>query len=466
LLLLSLIMACVTPGRDWQAQPLGRLRRLQGMRTRLLVLAAASLVAAGCGTATASSAGGQAASPAASGGTPAAPASASSAPAGSAAAGTPATGAAATGTPATGASAGTACTGGQAAAVQPGWLTGLEFVSASRGWAVGQDTILATTDGGAHWRPQVSGKLNLTSVDFISGRDGWAVGTTSLLATTDGGAHWTALPEPCPVIRSVHFVSPTAGFAVAGGGDVSGADPDVPVSGGVVLATSDGGHRWHSLAAPADAQTVCFSDATHGWLGAAGLLYRTADGGADWTALTSMSGQAAGGSAYLAGMSVECANGGSAWALRVGPGAAMSQDPHVGFHADQAGATPIFAEQYFQVPGAKPVARSPGSDAGPFSAIDASSAVFIDWCSACGAGTAPWAIATNSGATLIRKGNVGAITEPQAASFLSSQAGWVAGRESVFPASGGGVSKAQERIVATTDGGRTWHVEYAGLWTS
>ena len=127
-------------------------------------------------------------------------------------------------------------------------------------------------------------------------------------------------------------------------------------------------------------------------------------------------------------MSVECANDGSAWALRAGPGAAMSQEPHVGFHADQAGATPIFAEQYFQTPGGKPVAPSPGSDAGPFSAIDAASAAFIDWCSACGAGTAPWDIATNSGSTLTKKGNVGAITQPQAASFLSP-AGRLGGRK-------------------------------------
>jgi hypothetical protein len=435
------------------------------MRTRFLGLAAASLIAAGCGTGTLQATGGKATSSAQGTAAPGASTSAAAAPAsppaGSAGASTPAAGAAGT------SPAGTACQGAQAAPVTAGWLTGLEFVSADQGWAVGQDTILATTDGGAHWTAQLSGKLNLTSADFVSGRDGWAVGTTSLLATTDGGAHWTALPEPCPVIRSVHFVSPSTGFAVAGGQNVGGADPAVPVSGGVVLATSDGGHTWHTLATPANAQTVCFSDSRHGWLGAAGLLYRTADGGKDWTALTSMSGQVgSAGSGYPAEMSVECANDGSAWALRAGPGAAMSQEPHVGFHADQAGATPIFAEQYFQTPGGKPVAASPGSDAGPFSAIDSSSAAFVDWCSACGYGTAPWDIATNSGSTLTKEGNVGAITQPQAASFLSAEAGWVAGRESVYPTSAKGTPKSQERIVATTDGGRTWHVQYAGPWTS
>jgi photosystem II stability/assembly factor-like uncharacterized protein len=329
---------------------------------------------------------------------------------------------------------------------------------------VGQGTILATADGGAHWTAQLSGNLNLTSVDFISAQDGWAAGTTSLLATTDGGAHWAALPEPCPLIRSVHFISPTTGFAVAGGQNVGGTGPAMPVTGGVVLTTGDGGHTWHTLAAPADAQTVCFSDPRHGWLGAGGLLYRTSDGGKDWTALTSMAGAL--GYGYPADMSVECANDGSAWALRIGPGAAMSQEQHVGYHADQAGATPIFAEQYFQTPGTKPVTESPGSDAGPFSAIDSASAAFIDWCSACGPGTAPWDIAANSGATLDKKGNVGAITDPQAASFLSPTVGWVAGSETVFPASAKGTPESQERIVATTDGGRTWHVEYAGPWTS
>jgi len=430
------------------------------MRTRFLGLAAASLIAAGCGTAALQANGGQAKSSAQSAapGASTSSATAASPAAGSAGAGTPAAGAAAT------SPGGTACQGAQAAPVTAGWLTGLEFVSADQGWAVGQDTILATTDGGAHWTAQLSGKLNLTSADFVSGRDGWAVGTTSLLATTDGGAHWTALPESCPVIRSVHFVSPSTGFAVAGGQNVGGVDPAMPVLGGVVLATSDGGRTWHAVKAPANAQTVCFSDPRHGWLGAAGLLYRTSDGGADWKVLTSMAGAV--GSGYPAEMSVECANDGSAWALRAGPGAAMSQEPHVGFHADQAGATPIFAEQYFQTPGGKPVAQSPGSVAGPFSAIDAASAAFIDWCSACGAGTAPWDIATNSGSTLTKKGNVGAITQPQAASFLSPEVGWVAGSDSVFPTSAKGTPKSQERIVATTDGGRTWHVQYAGPWTS
>jgi photosystem II stability/assembly factor-like uncharacterized protein len=432
------------------------------MRTRLLALAALSVVVAGCGTGTVSAAGGQGTSAAASAATPAA-ATGSAAATPAATPAEPTASASAGSASAVAPAHGSSCAGSQAPSYPPG-IDGLQFVSSAQGWAVSQDAILATADGGAHWTRQLSGKLNLTSVDFISGQDGWAAGTTSLLATTDGGAHWTALPEPCPVIRSVHFISPTTGFAVAGGTNVSGADPEIPVVGGVVLTTGDGGRTWQRMATPADAQTVCFSDPRHGWLGAAGLLYRTSDGGTHWTVLTSMAGAL--GSGYPAEMSVECANDGSAWALRAGPGAAMSQEPHVGFHADQSGATAIFAEQYFQTPGVTPAAEAPGSDAGPFSAIDSATAAFIDWCSACGYGTAPWDIAAGSGAKLAKEGNVGAITYPQAASFVSATSGWVAGRETVYPDSAKGVAKSQQRIVATTDGGRTWHVQYAGPWTS
>ena len=160
-------------------------------------------------------------------------------------------------------------------------------------------------------------------------------------------------------------------------------------------------------------------------------------------------------------MNVQCAGDGSAWALSIGPGAAMSQEPHIGYHADASGATGVFAEQYF--PGPNPPGRAPGSYAGPFSALSPSAAVFIDYCPACGPGTAPWDVATGSGVTLTVKGNVGKINDPQAASFLSAQAGWVAGTATEFTDTG--KARSQQRIVATTDGGRTWQLEYASPWT-
>jgi photosystem II stability/assembly factor-like uncharacterized protein len=336
----------------------------------------------------------------------------------------------------------------------------MQFTSADQGWAVGQDVILATADGGAHWQVQLSGDVNLTGVDFVNAQDGWAVGNTSLLTTTDGGTHWTALPEPCPLFRSVHFISPSTGFAVAGGEDDGGYNPAMPDQGGVVLTTSDAGRTWRPMAAPGNAQSVCFSDPVHGWLGAAGRLYRTVDGGARWSGpLTPANGSPP--ADDNAEMSVQCAGDGSAWALSIGPGAAMSQQPHIGYHADAAGTTGIFAEQYF--PGPNPPGRAPGSYAGPFSVLSPSAAAFIDYCPACGPGTAPWDLATDSGATLTVEGNVGKVNHPQAASFLSAQVGWVAGTATEY--TDAGQARSQQRIVATTDGGRTWQLEYATPWT-
>lgn len=385
------------------------------MRTRWLALACGAIMLAGCGTASVPSAAGSA-TPS---GCPAQPALSSPA----------------------------------------GYLTGIQFVSAARGWAVSQDQILATTDGGQHWRVQRSGQLNLTSVDFVSATTGWAVGADVLLATSDGGTHWAARPEPCLPIRSVHFISPDDGFAVAGGRNVSDLGPEVPETAGVVLATSDGGRSWQVLPAPADAQTICFSDPRIGWLGAGGRLYHTTDGGRGWVPVTAGVQPASAG--YPAMMIVQCAGAGSAWALDIGPGASMSQEPHVGYHAGPAGTVPIFAEQYFPHPGVRVAAASPGSYAGPFSAISPSAAAFIDWCPACGGlGTAPWDLVTGSGATLVRQGNVGGLSEPEAASFLSSQLGWVAGVVTSY--SGTGQVRQRLRIVFTDDAGRTWHVQYVG----
>ena len=347
---------------------------------------------------------------------------------------------------------------------QVGWhgpnaLTGVQFVTPERGWVVGLSQIMATTDGGAHWIVQDSGKLQLTSVDFVDSHHGWAVGADSLLATSDGGAHWTALAEPCPSIRQVHFVSPLAGFAIAGGTELAGFDfPTVPQRGGVVLTTTDGGHTWRRLPSPPRAQSVCFNATSNGWLGAGGALYRTMDGGRSWVPTAARVRPL--NPAYSAYMLVQCAGSDSAWALAVGPGAASSQEPHVGFHADQGGAMPIFAEQYFPHPGIRVTVNSPGSYAGPLSVISPAIAAFVDFCPACGWGTAPWALVTADGATIIRKGNVSGLNVAVAASFVSPRVGWVVGMLTRSGSRGG--SRSYPRIVSTADGGRTWHVDYQG----
>jgi hypothetical protein len=109
-------------------------------------------------------------------------------------------------------------------------------------------------------------------------------------------------------------------------------------------------------------------------------------------------------------------------------------------------------------------AGSPGSYAGPFSAISASAAAFIDCCPACGPGTAPWDLVTGSGASVARQGNVGELNHPEAASFLSPQLGWVVGV--VYHHNATGITSQYQRIVCTDDAGRTWRIQYTSPKTA
>jgi hypothetical protein len=328
-------------------------------------------------------------------------------------------------------------------------FTGLQFVSASQGWAVGGRVILHTADGGQSWTTQDHGKLGLTGVDFIDARHGWAAGADRLLATSDGGAHWTSLPEPCPLIRSMHFVSPSLGFAVAGGtmlGEYSGVL--APHLSGIALRTSDGGRRWQRLATPGDAQSICFTNTSDGWLGADGHLYRTANGGASWAMVAPGPRPPSGGGTST--MIVQCAGTNSAWAVDIG-GAALGHQAQVGYHAGPSGADPIFAEQYIPHPGVRVSTESPASYGGPVSALSATEAVFVGWCPACGYGVGLLDLASRSGSVLQQESKIGGLGQPTAASFLSPEVGWVAG--AVYPGH-------ENVIVGTGDGGRSWRTLY------
>jgi photosystem II stability/assembly factor-like uncharacterized protein len=329
-------------------------------------------------------------------------------------------------------------------------LTGVQFVSPAQGWVVGQHVILATSNGGATWTTQRRGDLNLTSVDFISPAFGWAVGLNSLLTTADGGRSWTALPEPCGVIRAVHFVSPQLGYAIAGGVNPVFDSALAPAAGGALVVTTNGGHSWQPVQAPADPQSVCFSDSEHGWLGADGRLYESADGGHSWQLRATGDGTATSPSF----MFVQCASG-SAWALDIGPGAASSQQPHIGYYAQPGTAAgPLFAELYFQSPGSPRLPEAAGAYAGPMSVISTGEATFIDSCAPCGRGygTVPWLIATAHGG-LSRRGDVADLSQAAGASFLTSSVGWVVGGLN-------NGSAITERIMHTDDGGRSWQVQY------
>ena len=120
-------------------------------------------------------------------------------------------------------------------------LYGVAFPDASHGWAVGRlGTILATSDGGAHWKSRVGHhETGLDGVAFADASHGWAVGTTGGRAMAPSSPRRTAALtgrsrrqarsrslDPSPSLNT-----PTAGRWATDG---------------TILATTDGGAHWTS----------------------------------------------------------------------------------------------------------------------------------------------------------------------------------------------------------------------------
>jgi photosystem II stability/assembly factor-like uncharacterized protein len=200
-----------------------------------------------------------------------------------------------------------------------GELYSVSFVTADRGWALGNGTgdvsgaiVLATTDGGATWSPQsLATSSYLSGATFVDAAHGWLAGGSDAYATTDGGATWTSQAVGMP-ISAISFADDLNGYAVGPSGGIAtttdgGASwhvhgttmptegipglsdiafPDATngwaVGDHVILATTDSGATWTSQAASTILAGVSFPDAVHGWAVGGGVVLHTSDGGSSW----------------------------------------------------------------------------------------------------------------------------------------------------------------------------------------
>ena len=79
-----------------------------------------------------------------------------------------------------------------------GWYVSLYFTGNRNGWVGGQchgrGYLAATTDGGESWNTQYWATDEAGSavnwIHFTDVRNGWAIGQGSVLRTSDGGKHW------------------------------------------------------------------------------------------------------------------------------------------------------------------------------------------------------------------------------------------------------------------------------------
>jgi len=161
----------------------------------------------------------------------------------------------------------------------------LDVAQAGGGWlAVGEHGLILRSTDGAHWQ-QVPSPVDVTLVRlrFLDAQRGWALGYDGcVLATEDGGAHWRILQYDAAWGRpwfDVRFFDPDHGL-LAG-------------TNGTLKITSDGGKTWQAIDSPAFADTpnlynlIALGDGSLLIAGERGLLARSTDRGLSWTQLKS-----------------------------------------------------------------------------------------------------------------------------------------------------------------------------------
>lgn len=119
-------------------------------------------------------------------------------------------------------------------------LFGVCFTNVNNGWAVGEaGLLLATSDGGAHWRSISSGTWQtLWAVTFTDRLHGWVLADHAVIRTSDEGRSWSLVQLDSDLtLHALAFTDRLHGIAV---GLIGRGDRQV----GIILRTSDGGQRW------------------------------------------------------------------------------------------------------------------------------------------------------------------------------------------------------------------------------
>jgi len=139
-------------------------------------------------------------------------------------------------------------------------LFSLHMLDATTGWALSDQAVLRTTDGGIHWKNVTPSKTTPTQnsvADFQTASMAWIAipkantTTTQVLHTADGGQSWQQTTIPAALPRQITFVDSQHGWILAGLRPPGGAAESVSV-----FRTTDGGKTWMNVA------TALFADAT------------------------------------------------------------------------------------------------------------------------------------------------------------------------------------------------------------
>ncbi len=170
-------------------------------------------------------------------------------------------------------------------------LRRLYFVDQNNGWAVSLGgKIISTTDSGINWTIQNSTVTTpIVDIFFINPNRGWALTYpseppfgTSILKTTDGGDNWIkdSVFFQNEIFSTIFFVDDNVGF----------------IGGNGIKKTTNGGLTWtNAFIEPGGVSTLpinkfsfyskTFGYACGGRVDIAGVIWRTTDGGNNWTSI-------------------------------------------------------------------------------------------------------------------------------------------------------------------------------------
>ncbi len=156
-----------------------------------------------------------------------------------------------------------------------GLLLGVDFISKTLGWAVGENgTILHTRNGGVKWNAQSHPTHLLYDVCLTMQNHAYVVGDRgAIMQSVDDGANWKAQDSrTAECFSATHFVSHEEGWAAA--------------ETGVILHTIHSGEIWlpQESNTQQDLLAIFFVDKDYGWAaGSAGEIVHTINGGMTWT---------------------------------------------------------------------------------------------------------------------------------------------------------------------------------------
>jgi photosystem II stability/assembly factor-like uncharacterized protein len=98
----------------------------------------------------------------------------------------------------------------------------ITFANLDRGWFLANHNLVyRTTDVGVTWNHVYTFNEPVRRIEFTTGLDGWALGNEAIYSTTDGGATFSVSRySNFYSVRELYFRSPSLGFAVGENGTI------------------------------------------------------------------------------------------------------------------------------------------------------------------------------------------------------------------------------------------------------